>query len=71
MLEGTHPRTGWAGLLGAQLLGLLVGCGFQGAAEQATHGGHGDLFHFVEIDVQARPLLAPVTTGDDLSPPLG
>jgi hypothetical protein len=64
------PAVG-AGLAVAELLGLLGGGGFEGAGEESVEGGHGDLLHLVEGDVQSRPLVAPVLPDDDFAPLVG
>jgi hypothetical protein len=48
-------------------LGLLEGRGFQGSRRDPLGSGRGHLFHFVHIDVQARPLLAKIEPDHDFS----
>lgn len=67
-LNGTGSPAGGTGLLGTQGLGLLFEAGLQGSFGQAGGRGLGDLFHGVEIDVEARAGVAKRTAGDDFSP---
>jgi hypothetical protein len=54
-----------------QLRGLLLRRFLQRAGQQAAYGRYPDFFHLGQIDIQTRPLLAPLLANDDLSPALG
>ena len=71
LLGGAGPAASGAGLLGEELVGLLLRGLFEGTGSKPGSSGSGDLLHGVEIDVQARPLLAKSATDDDFSPLLG
>jgi hypothetical protein len=58
-------------LLGAEVLGLLLQEGGEGALGQAGGGGGGELLHGVHVDVQARARVAEGSAGDDFAPPGG
>src|SRR4051812_45958590 len=64
------PTVG-TGLLLAEFASLLLGGRFECAGEQSANGGHRDLLHLVEVDVDPRPVFAPVLLDDDLAPPPG
>lgn len=68
VLERTHLPATRTGLLITQLAGLLLGRHFQGARQQGTHGRQRDVFHFGEVHVQPRALLAPMLPHDDFPP---
>src|SRR5262245_45025733 len=70
MSERTHASTVWTGLLLGKLASLLLRCRFQSAGQQAAHCSHGDFFHLVEIDIEARAILAPLLSHNDFSPTL-
>jgi hypothetical protein len=69
--ERTAATTVRTRLLLAQLRGLSLRRFLQGASEQAPHRRHANLFHLSQIDVQSRPLLAPLLSNDDFSPAFG
>jgi hypothetical protein len=50
------------------LIGLLLGRHFQGSCQQSTHGGHRDIFHLGEINVQPGAFLTPMLPHDDFPP---
>jgi hypothetical protein len=62
---------GRAGLLCGQLLRLLERGLFEGTLGQAGSGSGGDLLHAVQIDVEARTLLAESAADNDFAPLLG
>ena len=70
-LQGARPSAGRAGLLGAELLGLLLGGRFKSAGHQRLHGGQGHAFHLGQVDVESGTVFAPLLTHDDFSPALG
>lgn len=70
-LQGTKSFAGGAGSFVAELLGLLLGRGFERPGQQRLHGSHRDIFHLGQIDIQAGALLAPLLSDDDFSPSLG
>jgi hypothetical protein len=66
--DGTESAAVGARLLLVEGLGLLLQEGGKGALGQARRRGAGHLLHSIEIDVQARALVAEGTTGDDFAP---
>ena len=70
-LQGARPAAGGAGLFVAELLGLLLGGGFESAGHQSLHGGHGHVFHLGQIDIESGTVFAPLLADDDFSPALG
>jgi hypothetical protein len=70
-LRGAESAAGGTGLLGGQVQGLLVGGLFEGPRGQSGGSGSGDLFHGVQIDVEARPLVAESASDNDFSPLFG
>src|SRR3954454_19822437 len=71
LLGRAEPAASGAGLLGGELLGLLLRGLFEGTGSKPGSSGSGDLLHGVEVDVQTRPLLAESAADDDFSPLLG
>ena len=69
--ERTESAAIGAGLLIAQQFGLLIGGLLQRAGQQSAQGGHGNIFHLLEVDIQARPLFAPLLPDNDFAPALG
>ena len=69
--ERTEVSAVGARLLGAEVLGLLLQEGGEGALGQAGGGGGGELLHAVDIDVEARARFAEGPAGDDFAPPGG
>jgi hypothetical protein len=70
-LERTHSSTLGTGPFLTQPISLLESGCFQGAGQQRPHGHHRHLLHLIEVDIQARALLAPVPPHDDFSPLFG
>lgn len=68
VLEQAHLPAIGTGLFGAQLTGLPLRGHLQGPCQQGAHGGHGDIFHFRQVNIQSRPLLAPLLPDDDFPP---
>ena len=66
--QRTLPPALRTGLLLIQLLRLLLRRHLQRAGQQRPHRGHGHLFHLRQIDIQPRPLLAPLLPHNDFSP---
>ena len=62
---------GRAGLGVAEALGLLGGGLLEGARGQAAGGGDRDLFHGVQIDVEAGAVVAEGVADDNLAPLVG
>ena len=62
---------GRAGLGVAEALGLLGGGLLEGAGGQAAGGGDRDLFHGVQIDVEAGAVVAEGVADDNLAPLAG
>jgi hypothetical protein len=56
---------------GAEVLGLLLQEGGEGALGQAGGGGGGDLLQGVHIEVEAGARVAEGSAGDDFAPPGG
>lgn len=69
--QRTEHATLRARLFVTEVLGLPLRGDFEGAGQQGLHGGHGDLFHLRESDIEAGPILAPVLSDDDFSPAAG
>lgn len=69
--DGAGLAAGRAGLGVAEALGLLGGGLFEGAGGQAAGGGDRDLFHGVQIDVEAGALVPEGVADDDLAPLVG
>ena len=69
--DGAKSATGRAGLGIAEALGLLGGSLFQGAGGQAAGGSNRDLFHGVQIDVEAGALVPEGVADDDFAPLAG
>ena len=55
----------------AEALGLLGGGLLEGAGGQAAGGGDRDLFHGVQIDVEARAIVPEGVADDNLAPLVG
>ena len=55
----------------AEALGLLGGGLLEGAGSQAAGGGDGDLFHGVQIDVEAGAVVPKGVADDNLAPLVG
>jgi hypothetical protein len=70
-LEWAHLTTLRTGLILTQPVGLPKSGCFQGPGQQRPHSRHRHLFHLIEVDIQTRTLLAPMSTHDDFSPLLG
>jgi hypothetical protein len=62
---------GRAGLGVAEALGLLGGGLLEGAGGQAAGGGDRDLFHGVQVDVEAGALVPEGVADDNLAPLVG
>jgi hypothetical protein len=69
--DGAELAAGRAGLGVAEALGLLGGGLLQGAGGQAAGGGDRDLFHGVEIDVEAGALVPEGMADNNLAPLVG
>ena len=55
-------------MLGTQRPGLLIGTGLERAGGQAGDGGEGHLLHLVDVDVEARPVVAEGVADDEFAP---
>jgi len=71
LVRGTRPSTGGAGGQRWEVLCLLVQELFHRALGQSLGGGHGHLFHGIQVNVQAGPLFAEGPAGDNFSPLFG
>jgi len=69
--DGAGPAAVGAGLLRPQGVGLPAQQGGQDPFGQPAGGSAGDVFHGLEIDIEARAGIAAGTSGDDLAPPRG
>lgn len=69
--DGAKLATGRAGLGVAEALGLLGGGLLEGAGGQAAGGGDRDLFHGVQVDVEAGAVVAEGVADDNLAPLVG
>ena len=69
--DGAGPAAVGAGLLLPQGVGLLAQQGREDPLGQPAGGGAGDVFHGLEIDIEARAGIAEGTPGDDFAPPGG
>jgi hypothetical protein len=69
--EGAGLTAVGAGLVIAEVLGLLGGGIFEGAGEESAQGGPSDGFHVVEGDIESGSVIAPLVADDDFAPALG
>jgi hypothetical protein len=67
-LDPTQSSTAGTGLLGAELLGLLLQQGGESSFGQARSRSAGDLLHGIKIDLGARSCFAKSMAGHNFAP---